>query len=63
MKPSGDIRVCGDYRQLNNITAQIHHHMPELDDILGKIGNSGVLSKMDLMYTGFSSDCGERNKS
>ena len=48
VKPSGDIRVCGDYRQLNNITAQIHHYMPELDDILGKIGNSGALSKMDL---------------
>ena len=54
VKPSGDIRVCGDYRQLSNITAQIHHYMLELDDILSKIGNSGVLSKM-----GFSSDCGE----
>ena len=49
VKPSGDIRVCVDYRRLNNITAQEHYYMPELDDILGKIGNSCVLSKMDLV--------------
>ena len=48
VKSSGDIKVCGDYRQLNNITTQIHHYMPELDDILCNIGNSGILSKMDL---------------
>ena len=49
VKPSGDIRVCVDYRRLNNITAQEHYYMPELDDNLGKIGNSCVLSKMDLV--------------
>ena len=38
-----------DYRRLNNITAQEHYYMPELDDILGKIGNSCVLFKMDLV--------------
>ena len=49
VKPSGDIRVCGDYQWLNHITAQIHHYMPELGDILGKIGivkdglNTGVM--------------------
>ena len=48
VKPSGDICVCGDYRQLTNITSQIHHYMPELGDIIEKIGNSCVLSKMDL---------------
>ena len=49
VKPSGNIRVCVDYRRLNNITAQEHYYMPELDDILEKIGNSCVLSKMDLV--------------
>ena len=45
VNPSGDISVCVDYRRLNNITEQEHYYMPELDDILGKIGNSCVLSK------------------
>jgi len=40
MKPTGAVRLCVDYRRLNQVTAQEHHFMPELDDILSKVGDS-----------------------
>ena len=48
LKPSGDIRLCVDFKKLNDITVQEHCYIPELEDILSKVSDSMVLSKLDL---------------
>jgi len=48
LKPSGDIRLCIDFRKLNDITVQEHCYIPDLEDILSKVSDSRVLSKLDL---------------
>ena len=48
MKPSGDIRLCVDFRKLNDITVQEHCYIPDLEDILSKVSDSMALSKLDL---------------
>jgi len=48
VKPNGSIRLCIDYRRLNSITCQEHYFMPELSDIMARVGQCKVLSKMDL---------------
>ena len=48
LKPSGDIRLCVDFRKLNDITVQEHCYIPDLEDILSKVSDSMVLSKLDL---------------
>ena len=37
-----------DSRHSNNITVEEHYCIPDLDDILSKVANSQVLSKLDL---------------
>ena len=48
LKLSGDIRLCVDFRKLNDITVQEHCYIPDLEDILSKVSDSMVLSKLDL---------------
>ena len=47
-KPNGKIRLCVDFRKLNLLTPQQQAYIPCLDDILDKVGQSSVLSKLDL---------------
>jgi len=47
-KPDGTIRICIDYRELNNITPLRRHWLPSLQEILDRVGNCGVMSKLDL---------------
>ena len=47
-KPDGRVRICVDYRKLNARTTQTQFYMPLLDEILDDIGQSTVVSKMDL---------------
>ena len=47
-KPDDSISICGDYRQLNLITAQWHALIPVLAEILERIGRSRILSKLNL---------------
>ena len=42
LKPSGDIRLCVDFRKLNDITVQEHCYIPDLEDILSKVSDSMV---------------------
>ncbi len=48
IKPSGKIRLCVDFRKLNSVTPQVQYKIPELDDILEKVGVAQALSKLDL---------------
>ncbi len=47
-KPDGSVRLCVDYRELNSITPLQRYYIPNLPEILDKVGNSSVLSKVDL---------------
>ena len=47
-KPNGSVRLCVDYRHLNNLTPQVQYQKPSLDDILAKAGEAKIMSKLDL---------------
>ena len=47
-KKDGTIRLCVDYRQLNEITIFDPQPMPKLEDIINKLGKAKYLSKIDL---------------
>ena len=47
-KPNGKTRLCIDFRKLNLATPHQQTYTPCLDDILDKVGQSSVLSKLDL---------------
>ena len=47
-KPDGTVRVCINYRRINEITVGDPYYMATLDEILERVGNSGTISKLDL---------------
>ena len=47
-KRDGSIRLCVDYRQLNQITIFDPQPMPKLDDIINKLVKARFMSKIDL---------------
>ena len=48
LNPSGDIRLCVDFKKLNDITVQEHCYIPDLEYILSKVSDNMVISKLDL---------------
>ncbi|MCP4494753.1 MAG: RNA-directed DNA polymerase, partial [Gammaproteobacteria bacterium] len=40
IKPDGKIRICVDFRKVNEVTKSFQHPLPRMDDILEKIGIS-----------------------
>ena len=47
-KPDGTVRMCVDYRKLNEKTVADPYYMATLDEIVERVGQSKVLSKIDL---------------
>ena len=47
-KPDGSLRMCVDYRALNEITVKNRYTMPRADDLLDSLGGSKVFSAIDL---------------
>lgn len=47
-KSDGRIRLCVDFRKINDITPQLQVYLPTLDDILEHVGQSQILSTLDL---------------
>ena len=47
-KRDGSVRVCIDYRKLNEIKIADPYYMATLDEILERVGDSMVMSKLDL---------------
>ena len=47
-KKDNTIRLCVDYRQLNNVTIFDPQPMPKLEDIINKLGKAQYISKIDL---------------
>jgi hypothetical protein len=44
----GSIRLCVDYRKLNDITQSDGYPIPRIDEIIQKLGDSNYLSRVDL---------------
>ena len=63
-KTNGSVRLCVDYRHLNNLTLQIQYQMTSLDDILAKAGEAKIMSKLDLAkgFYQLTVEPGSRNK-
>ena len=47
-KADGSVRVCIDYRKLNEVTDADPYYMATLEEILERVGGSQVMSKLDL---------------
>ena len=47
-KGDGTVRVCVDYRKLNEVTTADPYYMTTLEEILEKVGESRVMTKLDL---------------
>ena len=47
-KKDGTVRVCIDYRKLNEVTVADPYYMTTMDEIVERIGASKVMSKLDL---------------
>ena len=47
-KSDGTVRVCIDYRQLNEVTQGDPFYMVTLEEILERVGEASVMSKLDL---------------
>ena len=47
-KPDGSVRVCIDYRKLNEVTTADPYYMACMDEILERVGSSKIISKLDL---------------
>ena len=47
-KDGDDLRVCSDFRPLNNLTALDHYPLPSLRAFSGQLQGCKVFSKVDL---------------
>ena len=47
-KKDGAVRVCVDFRRVNQVTVQDQYHIPLVTEIVDRVGNSRFLSKLDL---------------
>ena len=49
-KPSGAIRLCIDYRRLNQATVPDPYQMPRVEDLLDDVAEAAWLSKLDMNH-------------
>ena len=47
-KKDGTLRLCIDYRLLNQVTVKNKYPLPRIDDLFGQLNTAGVFSKNDL---------------
>lgn len=47
-KNDGSMRMCVDYRGLNNITVKNHYPLPRIDELLDQLHGAKMFSKIDL---------------
>ena len=47
-KKDGSLRMCIDYRMLNNVTIKNKYPLPRIDDLFDQLRGACVFSKIDL---------------
>ena len=47
-KKDGSLRLCIDYRQLNQVTVKNKYPLPRIDDLFDQLQGAAVFSKIDL---------------
>lgn len=47
-KPNGDVRLCVDYRRLNEVTVKDKYPMPRMEDLLHTAKNTKYMTTLDL---------------
>ena len=47
-KKDGSMRLCIDYRRLNQVTVKNKYPLPRIDDLLDQLKGASVFSKIDL---------------
>ena len=47
-KPEGSVRLCIDYRKVNQLTNPNPCHMPRVEDMVEQLGEASFLTKLDL---------------
>lgn len=47
-KKTGELRMCVDFRNLNKVTAKHNYPIPLIDDLLERLGNKTLFTKLDL---------------
>ena len=50
-KRDGSLRICVDYRRLNQISVSDAYPMPRVDDLIDQVGKSTYISTLDLMLS------------
>lgn len=49
-KPGGGLRVCVDYRSLNNITVKMRYPIPLISETLNNLARAVIFSKFDIIH-------------
>ncbi len=49
-KKSGDIRVCGDYKRLNQMTKKDEYPMPNLEDATTNLAGKTIFLKISIVH-------------
>ena len=47
-KPGGGLRFCVDYRKLNSITRKDRYPIPLVDELMGRLSDAKVYTKLDI---------------
>ena len=47
-KPDGTIRLCNDFRKLNEISKFDAYPMPRIDELIERLGTARYISTLDL---------------
>ncbi len=47
-KANNQVRLCADFRKLNSVTVIEPYYIPGMEELICKVGEAGVLSKLDL---------------
>ena len=61
-KPDGNVRVCIDYRNLNEVTIPDPYYIPLLDEAVAIVGSSRCLSKLDLTKGFYQVEVAEKDR-
>ncbi len=61
-KPDGRIRLCVDYRKLNDITTREPYYIPSFQEMVDRVGQGCVLSKVDLAKGFHQVEVGESDR-